>query len=582
MGTGTLRDALSWLAAARDRTPDVDYALEALGWCHVLGRRAQTQTGAGEGNGAASRIGEETSVAFSSAKERGFRGAKGDSAEPWQTLLEHLLGAVEQGRRIELLEQPLLHQLLAGELAFTLACRLPQSGAFRARTESSAKGTGPCFRPTISPKFSASEPKNGPVPRLCSSPEFRGLHSVARRALSSGLRELLDGEGLPHARYLDQFRPLAACWTRCRTMAQQCCVPCWSPGAESQYQWLVRCVLRLTRSDGSQVFAQDAGSRDHDADLIRTALSLGGDDDDRVIAALVLPRQKRPAKRIRLSALPPPTLHSEWAATAIMQTTWAPATPRLTAVWPGRSMRLELACAKELLWSGPWEWDIRLDGQPLAATSDWEETCWFSDREADYLELEIELGHGARLQRHVLLGKADGILFLADAVLGRQRARIEYRGILPLCPGVTLQGAEETREAFLLGRQRRALVLPLALPEWRCDHRVGELTQTARGLELTQTVEGRRMFAPLWFDLDRRRMIRPRTWRQLTVAESLRAQPADVAVGYRAQVGRQQWLLYRSLATRGNRTLLAHNLSTELLVARFDPEGEIGRLVEIE
>ncbi len=44
-----------------------------------------------------------------------------------------------------------------------------------ARTATSkAKGTGPCFRPTISRKSSAIEPKNGPVPGLCSSPAGPG------------------------------------------------------------------------------------------------------------------------------------------------------------------------------------------------------------------------------------------------------------------------------------------------------------------------------------------------------------------------------------------------------------------------
>ena len=59
-------------------------------------------------------------------------------------------------------------------------------------------------------------------------------------------------------------------------------------------------------------------------------------------------------------------------------------------------------------------------------------------------------------------------------------------------------------------------------------------------------------------------------------------QPADVAVGYRVAIGRQQWLVYRSLAKPANRTLLGHNLSTEMLVARFDKSGEVESLIEIE
>lgn len=105
---------------------------------------------------------------------------------------------------------------------------------------------------------------------------------------------------------------------------------------------------------------------------------------------------------------------------------------------------------------------------------------------------------------------------------------------------------------------------------------------TSQGLELHQAADGRRLMAPLFLDLDPRRMRRRLTWRQLTVAESLSIQAADVAVGYRVAIGSQQWLIYRSLGPRGNRTVLGHNLSTESLVARFDSSGEVESIVEIE
>jgi hypothetical protein len=90
------------------------------------------------------------------------------------------------------------------------------------------------------------------------------------------------------------------------------------------------------------------------------------------------------------------------------------------------------------------------------------------------------------------------------------------------------------------------------------------------------------MLAPLWFELNPSRLRRRLTWRQLTVGDSLKIVPAEVAAGYRVAVGDDQWLMYRSLAARGNRTLLGHNLSTEMLVARFERTGEVEALLEIE
>ena len=150
-------------------------------------------------------------------------------------------------------------------------------------------------------------------------------------------------------------------------------------------------------------------------------------------------------------------------------------------------------------------------------------------------------------------------------------------------PAVEFQPEKETREGLLSAGKTMARVLPLALPEWRVDCRFGELTAGKVHLQLEQQRPGHNLACPLLIDLKRSRAGKPCTWRQLTVAESLEIQPHDVAVGYRAQCGRDQWLIYRSLAAKANRTLLGQNLSSECLVARFlAPAGEIDELVEIE
>ena len=131
-------------------------------------------------------------------------------------------------------------------------------------------------------------------------------------------------------------------------------------------------------------------------------------------------------------------------------------------------------------------------------------------------------------------------------------------------------------------------MLPLALPEWRSIAQCEELSvergprRSAGAIWLRQFAPARRLFAPLWFDLDPRRAGQPLTWRALTVAESRQAQPADTAVGFRVAVGKRQWLVYRSLAAAANRTVLGHNLSTETLVARFHKDGRVESLIEVE
>jgi hypothetical protein len=223
-----------------------------------------------------------------------------------------------------------------------------------------------------------------------------------------------------------------------------------------------------------------------------------------------------------------------------------------------------------------------VDGSPLAYASGWDEVCWVSDSDGDYLELQIKLVGGRTLQRQLFLGRQDNFLFVADALLGSRDGVIEYRNVLPLRADVEFQPADESREGVLRGRRRLGVVLPLALPEWRGQPAQGELERTASGLALRQRGVGQRLFAPLFVDLDPRRMQRQLTWRQLTVAEHLDKQPDDVAVGYRVQVGAAQWLVYRSLAERGNRSVLGQNFSSEFVLGRFDRQGETEKLIEIE
>jgi hypothetical protein len=120
--------------------------------------------------------------------------------------------------------------------------------------------------------------------------------------------------------------------------------------------------------------------------------------------------------------------------------------------------------------------------------------------------------------------------------------------------------------------------MPLALSEWRSDSRYGRFD----GRVLYQSAAGAGLYAPLFVDISPRRLRKPRTWRQLTVAEDLRLMPRDVAVAYRVQIGARQWVIYRSLETTGNRTFLGQNLTSEFVVARFDPDGEMDPLIEIE
>lgn len=466
--------------------------------------------------------------------------------DTWWQVLDQLLQIAQSaaGWRVDSELPPevaLAQQLLAGELPLTLAYQFPE----------------------IRPLYK--------------------LRETAYEALSEGLVELTNGQGLMRGPYLGVLRPLLACWTRSRAMGQRFKKGSWNGKAEEQYAWMVTQALSLSAANGRAILGQPHDQR-WKPEFLATALRLGGVPTD-VAAAMTLFSKKLTQQIVgRTSSRFPETSDScEWSGVAVMRAGWEPSDAVVVVDFASPELRLEVWSGTQKLLGGTWDWETTVNGKRLEAVGAWEETCWFTDKDADFLELSIDLADGARLERQILLAREDRILLLADYVLESGNANIRHCSRLPLGDAIRFQPEDETREGFLTADKPIARVLPLALPEWRTDPRLGQLTTNEGWLQLEQERSGKNLACPLLLDLHRPRGRKPCTWRQLTVAESLEILPQDVAVGYRAQCGKQQWLVYRSLAPPSNRTLLGQNLASEFLAARFLAHaGEIDELVEIE
>jgi hypothetical protein len=241
-----------------------------------------------------------------------------------------------------------------------------------------------------------------------------------------------------------------------------------------------------------------------------------------------------------------------------------------------------------VLLSGDWNLDVSLDGAAAPAPVRWEAACWISDEDVDYLELQTDLSPKVRVQRQIVMARKDGFVMMADVVMAdvamadaARALRCRARWATPA--GAKIRLARETREAQWLAPRPCGLLLPLALPEWRLERRGGELTCEEGAIELTrESPQARALYSPLFLDLRARRCKKPATWRQLTIAETRIPVPADAAAAFRVQVDKEQWLFYRALDGRGNRTVLGHNLVSEFLTARFERSGKTKAVVEIE
>jgi len=440
-----------------------------------------------------------------------------------------------------------------------------------------------------------------PLALGCLFPEVRALRELrdeARAALSEAIVEITDGQGLPHARLLPVLGPLFACWTRARWFGAHMKRGAWSQAAELQYEWLVRHAIRLADGDdrfllsspstggtsGTRGGASCDGSH-WSGPLFATALKLAGDRSDHAAAAVALPRgvvKKR--QKPRRGDLPQPSLNSDWACVTVMADGWSQSAARLAVSYADNPLSIELAVDGERVLAGSWTFHTTCNGQPVQADGEWEQLCWETGKRFDFLELGLTLTEGLRLERQLLFGREDRVLYYADIIFPTDGAKrqLQHSVGLPLADGARWNAETETRDGIITGRKLRAAVMPLALHEWRSDPRGGSLFERDGQLTLTQQANGRALCCPLLIDLDRKRSATERTWRQLTVGETMEIVPADVAVGYRAQSGDDQWLMYRSLGQAGNRTVLGHNVAGEFCGGRFLSTGKFKQWIEIE
>ena len=336
-------------------------------------------------------------------------------AEDWLALGKLLSSLPAEVDPQTLKEQPLLHQLVAGELAWTLAGR------------------------------------------MTAAPLTGRLKKSGRSAISLGLGQTLDRQGMPSAEHFRCLRSLLACWTRCRALAGGLSAGGWGPRSEQRYQRLVRNALRCNRPDGRPLLTEDEmNSRKGAAwgrDLFEAVLKSGVDEIDRRLAAIALPNlspgvvAKPPRKA---AGLPPPSIYFEDGAVAVLRRNWNRDDERIAVLFAKQACEIELISSARVVMSGAWQFEITQQGRQLEPVSNWESSCWHSDEDVDYLELEIELTGGVKLQRQFALAREDRFLFLADVLMSPQRGNLEYRSLLPLAAKIEFRGAAESREGFLL------------------------------------------------------------------------------------------------------------------------------------
>ena len=407
-----------------------------------------------------------------------------------------------------------------------------------------------------------------------------GLANPAVAEMESAVFNLLDGDGLIQAKHLPSLGPLVAGWVRSWRLIQQLGLS-FNDEYRSQLEWLVRCVLRGLRPSG-QLMGAPEHARPIQREFIEELLTMSQDAMDHSIAETCLPYS---TVRISLEEVPEESAVSEWGCLAMLQTEWKRKSSRVAVRFHQREFWIEL-CRKQRLLTGDLTPTVVAGDSRLKPVDEIEVTCWQTDENIDYLEMELEFEQQFTLERQIVLGRDDDFLLIADSIHDNRQSgspdEIKYQLTIPLAPGTKAIEETDTREIYLHNQKIQSLVMPFTLPEWKQDWQAGSFELANQQLQFQQQRTGRNLYAGLCFDLKPKRSLRPRTWRKLTVAENLEIVGDDVAVAFRIQVGGKQWVLYRTMAEPRNRTFLGENFADDFYLGRFHRDGDVESLVEIE
>lgn len=243
---------------------------------------------------------------------------------------------------------------------------------------------------------------------------------------------------------------------------------------------------------------------------------------------------------------------------------------------------IDLSVLGESLLSGVWDLEVSLDGKLLQLEDEWKCNCWYSDEDADYLELNQTLDDGLLIDRQLLLSRENHFALFADCISNAKTGRIQYVSRLPLVNGVDAISNSSTREITLNVGRQKARAFPLALPDDLVTSTSGRFGSRGENLELRQEAIGG-LYAPVVIDWSPEHRRSYAEWRTLTVSENGSAVKSSAAAGHRLRIGDQQLLFYRRTSkSEETHAVLGHHTTYETVIGKFDQFGDIDPILLVE
>ncbi|QDU79174.1 hypothetical protein Pla110_08790 [Polystyrenella longa] len=419
---------------------------------------------------------------------------------------------------------------------------------------------------------------------------FKEFGKSGQKTLKKALKGHLDNDGTPQAVLIENFGDWLAPLVRSQFWGAVFDKSLWKPKQSDLYDVLLERAAQLCHPSGRLLFS--AGGDWLQAGMLQSAMRLTGFANDSKplkyvtqIAStpvesrngLVVKSRKWGSVKNSISS------QSDWAELAVMRSNWALDADTIAVAHHQLFPKLEMSIAGNKLFQGDWEIEVRLQGRKRKLSGEWECSCWYSDREIDYLELSLPITEEIAINRQIVLSREDHFAMLIESVSQAGDQQVEIYSRLPLATNVELDPDQTSREWRLNAGTKPVRIFPLDEPQFKVNKTDGELRCENGMLEQKQNGIGAAINV-LFLDWHPRRNRERVEWRKLSVTENRRLLPTGEAFAARIRLKNRQWLFYRSLKTGWEwpRAVLGLHTNYETVLGRFDSKGNIVPLVNVE
>ncbi|MCH2213327.1 MAG: hypothetical protein MK110_18665 [Fuerstiella sp.] len=274
---------------------------------------------------------------------------------------------------------------------------------------------------------------------------------------------------------------------------------------------------------------------------------------------------------------------SDWAEMAVMRSGLKVDSDVCVVNWDRPELSIHLAVLNTPLLSGIWSSELTVNGKVTGPIEGWKCSCWFSDEEAAFIELEADPSDSVHVVRHVMLALQDRMGVICESVTtdsAEQTVRLKNQLHLASSPLAVTNSI--TREIALHADCVSTRVIPAWLEDDRIRHASGHF-EAADGLLTSEAEDLGGTSMPLILDWHPERQAYDADWNRLTVTEARTVLHGRNAAGFRVRIGKHQLLIYRSLrAGQGPRAVMGLHTMNETVYGRVRKSGEVAPLVLVE